>query len=118
MEVEQWDTDGFHSTVTNTGRVTIPAGKAGKYLISGAVMWNSAIDADNEVRAVIYKNGNQERFFNAFTSSAYDEPYAPNYTCVLNLAEGDYIQLYRWQNTGGNESAGNGSPLTVTYLGA
>ena len=30
---EEFDTDGFHSTSSNTNRMTIPSGKAGKYLL-------------------------------------------------------------------------------------
>jgi len=31
---EGWDTDGFHSTASNTSRITIPTGLGGKYLIT------------------------------------------------------------------------------------
>jgi len=31
---EDFDTDGYHSTVTNTGRITIPAGLGGYYLFN------------------------------------------------------------------------------------
>ena len=35
FDSEDWDTHAFHSVVTNTGRFTIPTGKAGKYLLTG-----------------------------------------------------------------------------------
>lgn len=42
FDSELFDTDGFHSTVTNTGRITIPAGKGGKYLLTGKGIWNAS----------------------------------------------------------------------------
>jgi hypothetical protein len=40
---ERWDTDGFHSTTTNTERITIPSGLAGKYLVNCRVMMISPV---------------------------------------------------------------------------
>ena len=34
MASEEFDTDGFHSTSSNTSRITIPTGKGGKYLLT------------------------------------------------------------------------------------
>lgn len=34
---EEFDTDAFHSTSTNTNRMTVPSGKAGKYLITSTI---------------------------------------------------------------------------------
>ncbi len=34
---EEYDTDGFHDNSTNNTRITIPAGKAGKYLLTGSI---------------------------------------------------------------------------------
>jgi hypothetical protein len=39
---EEFDTDAYHSTSSNTSRITIPAGKAGKYLISGFILFHLA----------------------------------------------------------------------------
>ena len=37
FDTEQWDTDGIHSTSSNTGRFTVPAGKGGKWRLSGTL---------------------------------------------------------------------------------
>ena len=39
FNAETYDTDGFHSTTTNTSRMTIPSGKAGYYLIHGLLCY-------------------------------------------------------------------------------
>lgn len=36
---EAWDSDGFHSTSSNTNRITIPSGLDGIYLVSVSVLW-------------------------------------------------------------------------------
>jgi gliding motility-associated-like protein len=54
---EEWDTNGFHSTVTNTSRITIPTGAGGYYLINASVQ-NQGTNASNIYRQVILrKNG-------------------------------------------------------------
>ena len=51
---EEVDTDTFHSTVTNTGRMTIPSGKDGKYMM----VLNLQLDTvDPNFRVYAYKNG-------------------------------------------------------------
>ena len=51
---EEIDTDTFHSTSTNTGRMTIPSGKDGKYLM----MFTSQLDSTTApFRLFAYKNG-------------------------------------------------------------
>jgi hypothetical protein len=51
---EEVDTDGFHSTSSNTGRMTIPSGKDGKYLLTvHARLWN----ASSFTQIYFYKNG-------------------------------------------------------------
>jgi len=44
FDSERYDTDGFHSTSTNTDRITIPTGKGGYYLVFGV---QSSILANN-----------------------------------------------------------------------
>lgn len=117
MNTEQWDTDGFHSTSTNTGRMTIPSGKAGKYLITVLSAFQSST-ATSTQRVVIYKNGNQDRFFSSRGAGDSGSVESPNPSIVLDLAVNDYIQIYFWQNTGGSVNLGNDVRIQITYLGA
>ena len=45
LNSEDIDSDTFHSTSTNTGRFTIPAGLDGFYLIGGHIMYAASAQA-------------------------------------------------------------------------
>lgn len=54
MDTEDWDDGGYHSTVTNTSRVT-PT-KAGLYLVTGGIAYTGQTDYSG-VEAIWRKNG-------------------------------------------------------------
>jgi hypothetical protein len=117
FSVEKYDTDNFHSTSTNTSRITIPSGKAGKYLITGKLNFNS--NATGYRQIAIYKNGSSLSY-NAF---AVVNGNVTGVTIVSldSLAEGDYLELFGYQTSGGNLNTESGSTATsfgVVYLGA
>ena len=119
------DTDGFHSTVTNTGRITIPSGKAGKYLITAFVMVDSA---GAQTQGGLFKNGTSNfTFYSAAVGSGNTGfAYIPNLVInlVLDLAVADYIECYAYQGSGSaknvlsNAYTLNASMFSATYLGA
>lgn len=103
FDSEDWDTDGFHSTVSATGRATIPAGKAGKYLaIFETGRWDG--NTTGTRNAWISKNGS------AISDSlnAPDATGGPNVTVavLVDLVAGDYLQCFVWQPSGGTRTLG------------
>ena len=116
---ENFDTDGFHDNSTNNTRMTIPAGKAGKYLISGLVSWQSNSTADRRIG--IYKNGSYIAFPARFNPSSTDDT-AMSFSYVTSLAVADYIEILAFQSSGGSlnilTQGGVESNFTITYLGA
>jgi hypothetical protein len=112
---EDFDTDGFHSTSTNTSRFTIPSGKDGKYSITYHVLLDPG--SGNQFDNMIKKNGtNAEAFYwscaGAFSSSV---------TRVFSAVGGDYFELFVSQNSGSNKTLEGGTlynSFTLTYLGA
>ena len=114
---ENFDTDSFHSTSTNTSRLTIPSGKGGKYLLSGAVSWGANNSTLRSVK--VYKNG-----------SILNQPSQAqgtndgNITPVSNVYEliaTDYLEVYVRQNSGGSLDVQGGTQQTtiqLSYLGA
>lgn len=116
---ENFDTDGFHDNSTNNTRMTIPAGKAGKYLITALVSWASNSTADRRVG--IYKNGSGIAYTARFNPSSTDDT-AISSSYVTALSVGDYIEIFAFQSSGGalNVLTGGGieSNFTVTFLGA
>ena len=117
---EDFDTDGFHSTVSNTGRITIPSGKNGKYLVNAGGFFNN-ITGNKEGR--LYKNGSQIVTNGISGSQTGVAGFWINY--IISLVATDYIELRVVQNTGGNADlykggggAGNYAWFHCQYLGA
>ena len=119
FDTEELDTDGFHSNVTNTDRITIPAGKAGKYLVVFQLSFSGNATG---VRVVsLNKNGTGIGSTN-ITASNTDQ-LSVNGQYILSLAVSDYIDISGYQNSGTNFnmlSTGNAPAFcrfAVTYLG-
>lgn len=119
---ENFDTDGFHSTSSNTGRMTIPSGKAGKYLIIGYISWNN--NATGYRQAQILKNGSHISYggYYDLANAGSSVGTTNNPVVVADLAVGDYITMQANQSSGGALTIGtyasNKSSLTIIYLGA
>ena len=117
FQSESYDTDGFHDTSTNTSRITIPAGKGGKYLLTGSIGMSTGA---NEREISVWKNGTK---FNIMS-----QLYAQNlggfyngFCYVISLVAGDYVELYMNQGSGGSLTVYNGQDTTsfqASYLGA
>lgn len=112
---ESFDTDGYHSTSTNTDRFTIPAGKSGKFLL----MCNAFVGTQSaSLEGYYMKNGTDIRRFDLTTS--------PTKTMVahtvLDLVATDYV-IFRIYNASGSSAncatgGGNLTQWSITYLGA
>ena len=117
FDTESLDSDSYHSTTTNTSRITIPAGKAGKYLIYGHIGFNT--NATSFRRITFYKNGVA---FAGMYTSATGGSVAPSiipYTAIVNLAVSDYVEMFGVQNSGGNLTVrGDDETLGITTFAA
>jgi hypothetical protein len=94
---ELFDVGGYHSTSSNTDRITIPSGKAGYYLINAAITF----DDDNAVATCgirIYLNGNQIAT-RLFIRSDNGGRTSADVQVTRNLAVGDYLQVYAYTET-------------------
>jgi hypothetical protein len=116
-DAEHFDTDGYHSTVTNTSRITIPSGKAGKYLICG--MTEIALLSATKVQTIIYLNGSIVQYAGDYqgTGTNVKGPYS----IVLDLAVNDYIEIFARQDSGSNADTNSGTQrinVSVSLLGA
>jgi hypothetical protein len=87
---DYYDTDNFHSTSSNSGRITIPSGKGGYYLMYGNIPWQSGSPNTRQVR--LYKNGSEMRQVYTFgeTTGYY---YTQAFTTVVSAAAGDYFEI-------------------------
>ena len=114
---EAWDTDGFHSTVTNTGRITIPTGKGGKYLVVIRQYIQSNSSGQRLTR--LQKNGSVDwTFTNPPVSGGVT---VLTLSLIMSLVATDYISYNVLQTSGGSLDyigGTEGSNFQVTYLGA
>jgi len=117
---ETWDSSAFHSTSTNTSRITIPTGLGGTYQLNVSLLWaNSATG----IRYVAFrKNGGGTVYYsgqNAGSATAY--PASTN-TRIFTAVAGDYFEIVCFQTSGGNLTAYNdeirSAWFEAIYLGA
>jgi cytoskeletal protein CcmA (bactofilin family) len=96
FDTEEFDVGGIAST--STERFVIA--KAGRYLVTASVAYQSASQTASFV--YIYKNGSAvSSNFLAGGDAAFRQPAV---TEVLNLAVGDYIEMYVTQTSGGSNT--------------
>ena len=117
-DTEEYDTDGFHSTSSNTSRITVPAGKAGKYLFTSHINLDTSSGTGRRLNK-FYKNG-----VAADISFVEIPPVSGAYVAalnsiILNLTVGDYVEIYYYQTTGSNQVVDRpSSSFQAQYLGA
>lgn len=124
FDSEDLDTNGFHSTSSNTGRITIPSGYAGKYLIYGYIGYTT-INSSGYRELNVLKNGtgnlvrNEDSGMPSVTNNYYP---TPQITLILDLAVADYVELQAFQNSGISLNIGGfasmRSVFQCVYLGA
>lgn len=115
---ERFDTDAFHSTSSNTSRLTVPTGKAGYYQIWGNTRYDASL-------GLTYSRLNVHILLNNTTVIASDEISSTNTpnpemttSTFYYLADGDYVELETFQVSGSTSNAiatGNFSPEFGMY---
>jgi hypothetical protein len=102
FDTEEWDDATFHSTVSNTQRITIPAGGAGTYTFTGHLQYQANASGFRELwleqnAATEYNRVRFEAASSGFTALIV--------TCELELVAGDYVVLRARQNSGSTLTA-------------
>lgn len=97
--IEEFDTDGFHSTSTNTDRLTVPTGLAGVYIVTYTLYFAAA--ASGVSSAWVTKNALSSRW--ACSQQKNDSTHGVSVTSsdIMPLAENDYLRLQVYQTSGG-----------------
>ena len=115
---EVYDTNAFHDTSTNTGRFTVPAGKAGYYEICANVVFGkTSATGDRDFR--LTKNGSVLVYAGEVPGSTGAVPTL-GFTYIANLAVNDYIEIQASQESGGSLTVFTSAypAFFFTYLGA
>jgi hypothetical protein len=113
---EYFDTNGFHSTSSNTSRITIPTGYGGKYLVNVST---SDPTTSSLSTLKLRKNGANLKYqvLNGITRTEFVKVCS----WVVDLAVADYLEIMIYQNQGSAASFDNTSlygSFGVVYLGA
>jgi len=107
LDSEDWDTDSAFASNT----FTVPAGKAGKYIITACIRADASWAETEQFNVMIYRNGAVDT--GAFVSNGINASHG-NGACVsavIDLAAADTIKLYIYHDEGGTEGleAGQGN---------
>jgi len=99
-DTEEFDTDGYHSTSSNTSRITVP--KAGKYLITASLSYAS--NATGARFLWFQKNGVTGRTGLNGGNAPTSNDNGVTSSVIMSLAANDYIEAIGFQSSGGNLS--------------
>ena len=118
---EVFDTDAFHSTSSNTSRVTIPTGKSGKYQVTVNMPWDW--NASGYRRFAIKLNGSSNARFciNSAQPNSTTAEAKQSWTGVMDVTAGQYYELELYQTSGtalGTFAGIAWGEWTWIYLGA
>jgi hypothetical protein len=107
---EEADSNGLHSTSSNTSRITIPSGGGGVYQLQAKVAFAS--NATGYRQLEFRKNGS------AVGTLVTQAPISGVVTVMgihatLVLAAADYVEVFAYQNSGGSLNIGAASPRSV-----
>jgi len=106
------DSDSFHSTASNTSRITIPTGFDGKYIFFAHVAF--AYHATG-IRVIRFKKNGAATYYAYATTNATGSNTVTvihSQSPVLDLNATDYIEIQVYQDTGGNLDVNNALSLT------
>jgi len=119
FDTEVYDTDAFHSTSTNTNRITIPSGKAGKYLFTFLVNFDG--NATGRREYYLYKNGVSASIMDGSVTSVGAQDTGLTFVAMDDAIVGDYYNVSVWQNSGSSLNVRLGREKNffgAVYLGA
>lgn len=107
FDSEDFDVGNFHDLVTNTDRLTVPAGGDGIYFFIATASWGARGASGGRVGAYVYKNGASTRVGiqeETADAASGDGALGTTISCVgfINLVAGDYLIMRARQDSGGN----------------
>lgn len=103
--VTAWDTEtidvgGLHDTGTDPSRITIPTGQEGLYLVGGTMWWAS--NSTGRRIMYFYKNGSDAEIGGYAYSPSVAGDNRRSSTAIFSLSAGDYVEMFVFQDSGGN----------------
>ena len=115
FDTENYDTDAYHSTASNTGRLTIPSGKTGYYRIS--LMY--ALTTDLTIIRLLINGSNVTRgTYSGYIATVIGSGGTPlvwNANMDLYLTAADYVEAQIYSVGGGTTQQ---QIFSIQYMGA
>jgi hypothetical protein len=115
LDTEVFDTNSAFAS----DKFTVPSGEAGKYFIYGSIDFINTSNNDmRENYIMFYKNGSAEilHALNGYTN-ANMRRLVLSTSVALDLAVGDYLEMYGTADTAGGSSSEMRSNNSATYFG-
>jgi len=106
LQSEYFDSDSAFDSSTNY-RFTVPSGEGGKYWVAYAIGLGYGLNDNCVLEGHLRKNGSGINHSYASFRSPSDGGYSPsviNFSGIITLAAADYIELFVYQNDGGDMS--------------
>lgn len=97
FDSERFDIGAMHDTVTNTSRITIPTGGAGKYLVGGNMHFANNATGN---RGVHLRKNNTDRIGESVESDVAADTQVMQAWTLWNFAVADYVTLGAFQTSG------------------
>lgn len=114
LNSEEYDTDSIHSTVTNTSRLTVPAGMAGYWYFKGSATIVAGGSAGN--RAIWLRKNGGDVIGTSIGNGSTNVEVKFETSAILLLAVADFIELFGFQVSGGGLNYGSATDEAHTLL--
>ena len=106
FDSEDWDSDGFHDTVTNNSRITCPSGLDGKYRFTFTTFCAAAMSGGH---IFFKKNGTTLRGGTSRSLSDSGGAYTGPAVAEIDMVATDYVEVWINQTSGVSVNIGNAS---------
>jgi Collagen triple helix repeat (20 copies) len=109
---ERYDSDLFHDVATNNSRLTVPAGKGGKYRITGNVEWSTGGAGTINVFIAVNRTTIIAKESTTLGDGVANPAISQQVSTTYDLVPGDFVELGAYANVASLNinSTGNYSP--------
>ena len=109
FDAEYYDTDGYHSNVTNNSRMIVPAGLGGVYQVRGRINFTS--NATGARYAIIGLNGQTSAQYDSYVvyQAVNGAETMIDVSTIISLTAGDYVELFGIQVSGSTININGGA---------
>ena len=117
FDSEEFDTDAFHAGGAPT-RLTIPAGKDGKYLLVGGGI--QAASASPALSQIFWRLNGTTVIRGTTTAWVPSSTQTTGFgsSTIADLVAGDYVELMFYQDSSGARNVNADCTAMITFLGA